>query len=350
MEILVSILKDAQLESYAEAAIAWCEEQGAETAGEVGENFDDFAEGLGIDAAAVEALGRVFEAHRGLHKLAAAGDVAALKELVCPSSLEVEDERGQRALHAAAAAGQAEAATVLLEAGCARNPRDASGRMPLHYAAYAGHVPAVEALLDKEARPDVKEPKQESTPLHAAARQGHVEVVEALLNRGAYIEPRCTVGRDPLHWASFWGQPKTAAVLIERGAINGPGNQEQGNGAEPLHWAAWRGHIEVMQVLVDRGAEANTRSVQRSTPMHFAAEGGHSAALNFLLDLGANHMVQNEDGESPLQLALHRTESGHASPSAWRPTDEGDHREVVKILQDLPLPEREAAARIEIRP
>ena len=59
-------------------------------------------------------------------------------------------------LHWAALGGNAEAMTVLLEAGANLEPRDESGNTPLHWAALGGNAEAVMALLGAGAHPKVR--------------------------------------------------------------------------------------------------------------------------------------------------------------------------------------------------
>ena len=95
------------------------------------------------------------------------------------------------------------------------------------------------------------------------------------MDGGANRDLKDTMGRDPLHWACFWGQKDAAAKLIEKGANFGEDNRDVGSGAAPLHWAAWRNHSDLVAFLIEMKADPNSQSLQRNTPLHFAAEGGH---------------------------------------------------------------------------
>ena len=230
----------------------------------------------------MDALEAVRATQQKLHSVVAAGDLEALREIVESCDIEATD-KGQQAIHVAAGQGHVDIARLLLQHGASVSARDHDGRMPLHLAAFHGHTDMLELLLDHGALLDPTERRQSSAALHGAARNGHVGCVEALLARGANRDLRDSMGRDPLHWACFWGQKATADVLIRSGANFGEDNRDTGSGAGPLHWAAWRGHPDLVAFLIEQKADPNSRSLQRNTPLHFAAEAGH---LHIVKDRG----------------------------------------------------------------
>ena len=89
-------------------------------------------------------------------------------------------------LFAAAAAGHADAARLLLDATpeLARVPNPA-GRTPLFAAAMSGSLELVELLLRGGKQDLDVADKWGASPITAAARAGHVRVVQALLESGA---------------------------------------------------------------------------------------------------------------------------------------------------------------------
>eukprot|EP00438_Fugacium_kawagutii_P000716 Skav211035 [mRNA] locus=scaffold1434:59579:60337:+ [translate_table: standard] len=237
-----------------------------------------------------EALEAVHSAQQKLHAVVAAGDLEALREIVEACDVEAV-EKGQQAIHLAAAGGYVEVARLLLQHGASASARDQDGRTPLHVAAFHGHLEMLEMLMDQGAFLDLTEKRQSSAALHGAARNGHVPCVEALLARGANRDLRDSMGRDPLHWACFWGQQGTAEALIQNGANFGEDNRDAGSGAGPLHWAAWRGHGDLVHFLIEQKADPNSRSLQRNTPLHFAAEAGH---LHIVKDMGWRGMGSSQ--------------------------------------------------------
>ena len=191
-----------------------------------------------------------------------------------------------------------------------------------------------ELLMDHGAVPDATERGQSSSALHGAVRQGHVDCLKVLLNRGANRDLRDSMGRDPLHWACFWGQTEAASFLIEKGANFGEENRDTGSGAGPLHWAAWRGHRKLVAFLIEQKADPNGRSLQRNTPLHFAAESGHLEMVKDLLAFGSDPDALTDMGETPLTLARARIEKGHSAPNLAQPTC-GNHTEVAIFLEGI---------------
>ena len=129
-------------------------------------------------------------------------------------------------------------ASVLLEAGAARDAPSPLGDRPIHLAAVYGWMPVLETLLaagaDVDSRtvpvadamwqmssPAHAEPVSDSTPAMIAAREGGVETVRWLLARGADANARDSAGGTPLHAAArpWWGEkPELVSVLLASGA------------------------------------------------------------------------------------------------------------------------------------
>lgn len=94
------------------------------------------------------------------------------------------------------------------------NDPDNAGRTPLFWAAAHGNLDAVTLLLEYGADPNVVtiKPVIEAggsyagkTCLHAAASRGHSQVVSLLLANGAVAGSRGMMGVTPLHYASSIG-------------------------------------------------------------------------------------------------------------------------------------------------
>jgi len=330
---LLKFMERAQLGDFQSKVLDWCQEQGATSSEEVFENLEDLAEDLGLSEEQVNSLELVRATQQKLHSVCAAGDLETLREIVGSCDVRAV-EKGQQAIHVAAARGDVEIAKLLLQQGASVSARDQDGRMPLHLAAFHGHLEMLELLMDEGALLNPVERRQSSAALHGAARNGHVECVEALLARGANRDLRDSMGRDPLHWACFWGQKATADVLIRNGANFHEDNRDTGSGAGPLHWAAWRGHGELVAFLIKEKADPNSRSLQRNTPLHFAAEAGHLQIVKDLLNFGSDPDALTDMGETPLTLAQARTEKGHAAPNMAQPVS-GNHTEVVMFLEEI---------------
>ena len=210
-------------------------------------------------------------------------------------------------LHEAARQGDADAITVLINAGADPNVKDAQdGGIPLHEAALRGHTEAIAALLDAGADTNAKN-ENGLTPLHGATIMGHAEAIAALLDAGADTNAKNENGLTPLHlWAFFIGTTEIIAILIEAGADPNAKNDSR---STPLHVAVSGGRTEAIALLLDAGADPNAKDDSRSTPLHVAVSGGRTEAIALLLDAGADTNTKDENGLTPLDLAMSK---GHA--------------------------------------
>ena len=122
---------------------------------------------------------------------------------------------------AAAAGGQAEAASLLLAAGAALETSDPeTGGTALNIAAHNGNLAVLQVLLDAGA--DIyHNDKASVTALHAAAAQGRLELVRELIARGAPVDLTSEKKGDnlggitPLIYAALGGHNDVAHYLIE---------------------------------------------------------------------------------------------------------------------------------------
>ncbi|KAK5996789.1 Serine/threonine-protein phosphatase 6 regulatory ankyrin repeat subunit B-like protein [Cladobotryum mycophilum] len=117
----------------------------------------------------------------------------------CWKSLDC-DHQGQRPLHFAAASGNEEAMSLLLNKGASAELTDDEGYTPLFPAMAQGHDKVTSFLLaqDDGFNPIVMDINK-STALHIACRFAREDVVVELLRRGASINATDRLGRTPLH-------------------------------------------------------------------------------------------------------------------------------------------------------
>ncbi|CUG06483.1 ankyrin repeat protein, putative [Bodo saltans] len=83
-------------------------------------------------------------------------------------------------LHAAAAYGNVDAISSLIDAGASLLSQDANGWTPLHAASSMGHLSAVKVLIERDWYAGVIQARNRATPLHCAALFGHPDVLVAL--------------------------------------------------------------------------------------------------------------------------------------------------------------------------
>jgi len=94
---------------------------------------------------------------------------------------------------------------------------DAQGRSELHVAAAAGNWEAAKVLLQQQVDTNAREAWEE-TPLHLAARGGHVELCKLLLGHGAEIDAIGINGETPLIVAAKSGEEAVCQLLLLHGA------------------------------------------------------------------------------------------------------------------------------------
>ena len=125
--------------------------------------------------------------------------------------------RRATALHGAAAAGQTDAARLLLDRGAKIEARMWGGMTPLLHAAAEGHSATVALLIERGADVNARH-NNYSTPLHFAAKAGHAGVVEQIIAAGADVNASELDDWTPLHVAMFHERGEIVAKLMAAGA------------------------------------------------------------------------------------------------------------------------------------
>ncbi|MGN6312293.1 MAG: ankyrin repeat domain-containing protein [Rhodanobacteraceae bacterium] len=228
-------------------------------------------------------------------------------------------------LPAAAACGDADAVSKLLELGFAIDTRDERGASALLRACGAGHLDTAQRLLQAKADTALAA-ESGATPLSAAVSARRPEMVKLLLEHGAKADQRLPGNATALMVAAALGFPETVEVLLEGGA-NAALTDEHGHTA--LHAAARfcfdsRDSLRCRRLLDallracgKDPARVDARDAQGATPLLLllgaqakpdaVADGTHLAALvPALLDAGADADHADARGVSPLHAcAMH---------------------------------------------
>ena len=87
--------------------------------------------------------------------------------------------------------------------------------------------------------------------LFYAARHNKVGLAKILLDKGAKIDAKNKRQQTPLHWAAIWDSRAVAELLLDRGADKEARNKYQ---QTPLHTAAFYNSRAVAELLRSRGA------------------------------------------------------------------------------------------------
>jgi ankyrin repeat protein len=184
--------------------------------------------------------------------------------------------------------------------------RDENGVSALMISRYYGAPPEVTTAL-RDARGDID--------VFEAATLGDVDRLRELLDADASLVRAWSPDRGTaLHFAVFFGQPETAALLVERGADVHAVSPTFGD-VTPLHSAAAASanSTELVHLILEAGADPNARQGGGFTAMHAAAQNGDVAMATDLLDRGADPSPATDDGRTPLSIA---EEQGHEDVAA----------------------------------
>lgn len=187
--------------------------------------------------------------------------------LDCGADMEAKNEKGESALHCAAAADALKCAQELLRRGADFGAVDSEMKTVVEKAGAAGKCETLEFLILWETHGgDPPAPKEEMPPENlspsAAKKQWQPDFSKV----------------DPLyyHLASWMGE---AAALVK---------------------AAGQGELSVCRSLLESGADPNT--CQKMTPLSAAVQAGHVAVAKLMLMNGADPSQESQK-KKPLQWA-----------------------------------------------
>ncbi|KAF4078182.1 hypothetical protein AMELA_G00196430 [Ameiurus melas] len=130
-------------------------------------------------------------------------------------------------LFEAAASGNPDIISLLLEYGADPNTPTHTGHLPIHHAAYRGHLLVLEQLIPVTTKEAIKESGM--SPLHSAAAGGHTQCLELLLNAGfdpnIMLHPRVRRNyederRSALYFAVSNNDVQSARLLLKAGAMS----------------------------------------------------------------------------------------------------------------------------------
>ena len=209
------------------------------------------------------------------------------------------DEKG---FHEAARARDMTAMVAFLDGGININAQSESdGRTALISAAARGDLEVSSFLLQRGADVNIQD-KQGYTALFHAIHARYEEVEKILLNH-PNLDPNARGLNGITALSSYvWRDRKNAAQkLLELGADV---NAQDDDGDAALHGAARNGNVEILGILLDKGADPNLKNKQGGTPLMWAAVFGHEDAARWLIEHGANPSLKDNGGMTARDWAI----------------------------------------------
>ncbi len=155
----------------------------------------------------------------------------------------------------------------------------------------------VAKLLERGFDPNSRDPKGQ-TGLILALRDDSPRVAEALWKSPALdVDVENASGENALMMAALRGQLAWMQRLLDRGA------QVHKDGWSPIHYAATGQEPKTVALLLERGAPVEALSPGKDTPLMMAARYGAEASVDLLLARGASASVTNGRNLDAVDLA-----------------------------------------------
>ena len=245
---------------------------------------------------------------QNIHEVAAAGDSAAVSELLerQPDLTESVDENGRTPLHLAALRGHDRVVALLVARGADLEAIDGRGFTVLQLAVNGGSRAVVESLLNAGVDVNRKHQQYDMNAVEFAFQfecQRRSELTRVLVSQGGELDVNRLIRGmvRPLDYAVATRNADMVQLLIELGVDV---NAETPYRWPPLGNAAQQGSEEVLEMLLDAGADLEVPNEMGDTPLMLAAERGHVDIARSLLDRGADpNSIHERNGRTALHFA-----------------------------------------------
>jgi ankyrin repeat protein len=248
-------------------------------------------------------------------------------------SLNAEDSSGDRAVHKAAASGDAASLELLAVSGADVQPcTRALLENLVHLAASSGEVDCVRVTLRllggggqvaNSGGGKVANSRDRAlrTPLHRALG---ADVCLLLLEAGAQPESVDHDRRTVLHCAAALSSGEHVRLLLARLGSAAPLLAQSARGRVPLHCAAAYGNCDALLALLhahqaETGLtdvlprQLSAQDAKKRTALHIAAAAGHTDAVLLLLEAGSDPAMVDCEGSTALHLVVANQEEGVAA-------------------------------------
>jgi ankyrin repeat protein len=279
------------------------------------------------------------------------GKIAEAQEMFQTKvDINLTDNNGNTALHAAASVDQADFVTFLILKGADTEIKNNNGETPLHVALKNKSTKTVEILAalnsnifakDGDGKSALEIGLQEGDLFYTAlftTKTGDIRdgLGQSIIHYLVKLENRTAIdycisknmnlsvednsGNTPLSIAYSQSQSiesvRIAASLLLANAAPLRGkysffedavktrnpSMRFDDGQTPLHLATTEGETAMVQYLIERGANVQAKDMNGSTPLHEAVRHGYTSIVKLLLANKANINIQDSMGKTPLLI------------------------------------------------
>jgi ankyrin repeat protein len=236
-----------------------------------------------------------------LHWAAEKSGTAVLQHVLDSGEVDVNavQKDGFTALYKAAAAGNLDAAKLLVQHGADLTALSLDGADAIFAAAHGGSVSVLE-YMQSLGLPLTSKSTLGMSLLSAAAQKGHMHALQYLIDEGVSLTDTNVVGHTPLFDAVVWGHADAVQLLLDAGSDI---QHVSHNGTTALCTAVAR-HLELSadpipevasktaffecaKVLLDAGADIEHVSSSGHSSLSTAVLGGSADLVQLLLQRGA---------------------------------------------------------------
>lgn len=139
--------------------------------------------------------------------------------------------------------------------------------------------------------------------LFEATTVGHLDTVKRILTeQPQQVNAYAPDGFFPLALAAFFGQAGVVDYLLAHGA-NVHQTATNAQRVNALHAASANKHLTICRTLIESGIDVNAAQEGGFTPLQAAAQNGQLELVELLLQHGANAQATNKDGQTALDIA-----------------------------------------------
>ncbi|OQA06241.1 MAG: Phosphocholine transferase AnkX [bacterium ADurb.Bin374] len=248
-----------------------------------------------------------------LHAAVAAGNADACRLLMAAGADPARKNRdGETALHLCAALGNADIPVIIASPADILNSINEYEQTPLDVAQAYGHASAAEAIRRLGGRPgipsgkvlilqpgdevQVKQPKsKQRVTLRIASNISRIVFSETTLAKSGRLFEALSRRDMTAVRQTLEDEPLVSNVPQIIGSIT--------NGITPLHLAAESGDAAATALLIMFGARVNAADRRGRTPLHIAAEKGYAEVARLLVERGADPRRPDASGCTPFELA-----------------------------------------------